>query len=307
MDNDDPRFPCPRYLKVPFAFVPDGNPPPLQWMRDNPNYVTVRGVFIPHPPSETGTASEPRPEAEGQLELPQDVGTYEIVIDYEGNFVARPVPPLTPQPAPWTEPQPEANGQAEPQPEEPIYEEPAPEPEVEPEPPPRPDYLRCVPPPGPRRARNGPPPLGLNPAARGMDPLAPEFTHTLVRKAMQAIAGMDRVTRPGGIATDEGLSAAVCAGMQHLAAHKGDVRAALAAAKAAGARWTDSVAEVAIPANAEAAKPGMHREPATSPDQPHSLAERQGEPRAVWHGVVPISPRHPTEPITRFVSHDVTP
>jgi filamentous hemagglutinin len=136
-----------------------------------------------------------------------------------------------------------------------------------------------------------------------MDPLAPEFTHTLVRKAMQAIAGMDRVTRPGGIATDEGLSAAVRAGMQHLAAHKGDVRAALAAAKAAGARWTDSVAEVAIPANAEAAKPGMHREPATSPDQPHSLAERPGEPRAVWHGVVPISPRHPTEPITRFVSH----
>jgi outer membrane lipoprotein SlyB len=72
-----------------------------------------------------------------------------------------------------------------------------------------------------------------------MDPLAPEFTHTLVRKAMQAIAGMDRVTRPGGIATDEGLSAAVRAGMRHLAAHKGDVRAALAAVKAAGAASAD--------------------------------------------------------------------
>jgi hypothetical protein len=45
---------------------------------------------------------------------------------------------------------------------------------------------------------------------------------------------MDRVMRPGGIATDEGLSAAVHAGMQHIAAHKGDVRAALSSAKAAG-------------------------------------------------------------------------
>jgi hypothetical protein len=47
------------------------------------------------------------------------------------------------------------------------------------------------------------------------------------------MAGMERVMRPGGIATPEGLSAAFHAGMQHLAAHKGDVRAALASAKAA--------------------------------------------------------------------------
>jgi hypothetical protein len=68
-----------------------------------------------------------------------------------------------------------------------------------------------------------------------MDPLAPEFTRNLVRKTARIMAGMDRVIRSGGIATDEGLSAAVRAGMQHLAAHKGDVVAALASAKAAGA------------------------------------------------------------------------
>jgi hypothetical protein len=66
-----------------------------------------------------------------------------------------------------------------------------------------------------------------------MDPLAPEFTRNLVRKTARIMAGMDRVIRPGGIATPEGRSAAVRAGMQHLAAHKGDVVAALASAKAA--------------------------------------------------------------------------
>ncbi len=180
------------------------------------------------------------------------------MIDYAGNWTIRQVEPLTPQPAPWTEPQPEADGQAEPQPKEPIYEEPAPEPEVEPEPPLRPDYLRCVPPPGPRRARGGPPALGRRSAARGMDPLAPEFTRNLVRKTARIMAGMDRVIRPGGIETNEGLSAAVHAGMQHLTAHKGDVTAGIASVKAAGAGWTDSVKEVAAPASKAVAKVAVH-------------------------------------------------
>ncbi len=55
--------------------------------------------------------------------------------------------------------------------------------------------------------------------------------------------------RPGGIATDEGLSAAVRVGMQHLAAHKGDVVAALASAKSTGAGWRDPVPEVGLPAD----------------------------------------------------------
>jgi hypothetical protein len=100
---------------------------------------------------------------------------------------------------------------------------------------PRPDYLRHIPPLAPRRARGGPPPLGPNPAARGMDPLAPEFVPNLVRKTARIMAGMDRVIKPGGIATPEGLSAAFRAGMQHLAAHPGDVHAAITSAKAAGA------------------------------------------------------------------------
>jgi hypothetical protein len=82
-----------------------------------------------------------------------------------------------------------------------------------------------------------------------MDPLSPEFTHNLVRKTERILDGMDRVMRPGGIATPEGLSPAVRAGMQHLAAHKGDVRAALAAAKATGAGWRDPVPEVGVPAD----------------------------------------------------------
>ncbi len=104
MDNGDPRFPSSRYLRVPFVFVPEGSPPPLEWMREHPQYLRVSGYFTPPPPSETDTALEPQPEAEGQLELLQDVGTYEVVIDYAGNWTIRPVEPLTPQPVPRTEP-----------------------------------------------------------------------------------------------------------------------------------------------------------------------------------------------------------
>ncbi len=68
-----------------------------------------------------------------------------------------------------------------------------------------------------------------------MAPLAPEFTPNLVRKIPRIMAGMDRVTRPGNITTAEGLSAAFRAGMQHLAAHNGDISAAITSAKAAGA------------------------------------------------------------------------
>jgi hypothetical protein len=89
-----------------------------------------------------------------------------------------------------------------------------------------------------------------------MDPLSPEFTHNLVRKTERILDGMDRVMRPGGIATPEGLSPAVRAGMQHLAAHKGDVRAALAAAKAEGSgrgsKPTADHADFAVVASAAA-------------------------------------------------------
>jgi hypothetical protein len=68
-----------------------------------------------------------------------------------------------------------------------------------------------------------------------MDPLSPELTRNLVRKTARIMAGMDRVMRPGGITTDEGLSAAMRAGMQHLAAHKGHIRAA--AARTARHEW----------------------------------------------------------------------
>jgi hypothetical protein len=81
--------------------------------------------------------------------------------------------------------------------------------------------------------------LGPNPAAYAFDPLSPEFATDLVRKTARIVDGMDRVMRPGGITTDEGLSAAVRAGMQHLATHQGDIAAALASLKAAGATADD--------------------------------------------------------------------
>jgi hypothetical protein len=129
-----------------------------------------------------------------------------------------------------------------------------------------------------------------------MDPLSPDFTRNLVRNTARILDGVDRVTRPGGIATDEGLSAAVRAGMQHLAAHKGDVAAAIASAKAVGAWLKDSVSEVAVPTDAGVGKRGIHREFAVAPDQPDPQAEHSGEPRAVWHGFVPTSPRHDPDP-----------
>jgi hypothetical protein len=281
MDDGDPRFLYPRFLRVACVIVPKGTPPPLEWVREHPQYLRVPGFFTPRPHPEPNMGLEPQPAAKGQAEPPPEKLVLEVEIDYAGNWTIRPVPPLTPQPAPWTEPQPEADGQAEPQPEEPIYEEPAPEPEVEPEPPPpRPAYLRCVPPPGPRRARGGPPPLGPNPAARGMDPLAPEFTPNLVRKTARIMAGMDRVIRPGGIATDEGLSAAVHAGMRHLAAHKGDVRAAIASAKAAGAghgsKPTADHAHVAVAASASASGAKLLSEVAAGLESAAGVAETAG-------------------------------
>jgi hypothetical protein len=106
-----------------------------------------------------------------------------------------------------------------------------------------------------------------------MDPLAPEFTPNLVRKTARIMAGMDRVVRPGGIATDEGLSAAVRVGMQHLAAHKGDVVAALASAKS-GEPTNDSPVPTPPPLHQpeEAGEPAVTDDPAGQP---------------VWHFVRP--------------------
>ncbi len=48
MDNGDPRFPYPRFLRVPFIFVPHGAPPPLEWMAEHPGWVKFPATFIPH-------------------------------------------------------------------------------------------------------------------------------------------------------------------------------------------------------------------------------------------------------------------
>jgi hypothetical protein len=84
--------------------------------------------------------------------------------------------------------------------------------------------------------------------------------------------------------------------MQHLAAQKGDVHAAMTSAKAAGARWTDSVTEVAAPASKAVAKAAAHNELAAAPNQQQPQAEQPSEPRAVWHGSVSTPPHHGSAP-----------
>jgi hypothetical protein len=125
-----------------------------------------------------------------------------------------------------------------------------------------------------------------------MDPLSPEFTRNLMRQKRHLLDGMDRVMRPGGIATPEGHPAALRAEMQHFATNKDEASTAIASAKGAGDRWTDSVRDVAVPTDAGVGKPGIHREPAAAPDQLDPQAEHSSEPRPVWHGFVPTSPRH---------------
>jgi len=130
----------------------------------------------------------------------------------------------------------------------------------------------------------------------GMDLCTPDGTRNLMRQTTRIMADMERFSGPvtyPTMHTPEALSAAVSAGMQHLAAQKGDVHAAITSAKAAGARWTDSVTEVAAPATKVVAKLAVHHKPAAAPDQPHPQVENSGEPRAVWHGFVP-PPAQPT-------------
>ena len=245
MSNGDPRFPYPRFLKVPFVFVPHGNPLPLEWMAAHPHHVTIPGVFIPHPPAEADMALEPQPGAEGQAEPPPAEPTYLVEIDYAGNFIARPVAPLTPQPAPAPEPPSPQPQDLDPGqwPRPPTPADPPPGPMLYPhQTRPRPDYLRRVPPPEPRRAENPQdfrPGLALSRGMNiGMDLCTPEGTRNLMRQTTQKMADMERFSGPVTYPTmhmPEALSAAVHAGMQHLAAHQGDVVTAIASVKAANA------------------------------------------------------------------------
>ena len=48
-DSNDHVLPYPRLLRVPFVFVPDGAPPPLEWMAAHPGFVTFAARFVPRP------------------------------------------------------------------------------------------------------------------------------------------------------------------------------------------------------------------------------------------------------------------
>lgn len=141
---DGDEFPYPRFLRVPFIFVPHGAPPPLEWMAAHPGYVTLPATFVPR------------------------------------------AAPATPEPGHEAEPEPE------------------PELESEPEPPPEPRQPRVRP-----------------PDFREID--------AFHEREREGTALAMRLTTP------QGRAAVARAGLAHLRAHKSDVRAALAAAKAAGA------------------------------------------------------------------------
>jgi hypothetical protein len=146
MDNEDPRFPSSRFLRVACFIVPKGSPPPLEWMAAHPNYVTVRGVIIPCAPLEPDMELEPQPESEGQTEPLPEKPTYRVEIDYAGNWIIKGVTVMMPRP---TEPL-----SARPQ-------EPEPAGSLSPAPP-------ADPPPGPMRHRRQPEPPTPPPWPQGI-------------------------------------------------------------------------------------------------------------------------------------------
>jgi hypothetical protein len=67
-DPTDPRN-DPDMLRIPFIFVPRGDPPPLQWMAEHPDYLKVPAVMAPHgspPPWPWGGARADPPETAPQ-------------------------------------------------------------------------------------------------------------------------------------------------------------------------------------------------------------------------------------------------
>jgi len=66
------EFPYPRYLRVPFVFVPTGSPPPLDWMAAHPGFVKFAATFVPRPGAslspEPGPASQSAPREEPSRE-----------------------------------------------------------------------------------------------------------------------------------------------------------------------------------------------------------------------------------------------
>ena len=196
----DNEFPYPSFLKVPFVFVPKGNPPPLDWMAEHPGFVTFAATFVPR--------SQPGPPPEAEPET-----------------VFAPHEQPSPEPAPsrrlrddlWRiVPQPMMEA-------DPRLARPFPDRLLKIVPPPRarlprlrdtwPEWLRRIlPPPGPRA------PLNKLPDIAGFDAFH-----------VEQWAGMDLARR---MIDADGHASVVRDAMKHLDAYKGDIGAALASAKA---------------------------------------------------------------------------
>ena len=202
----DNEFSFPRFLKVPFVFVPKGNLPPLDWMAAHPGFVKFAANFVPRPQSasptdptakpETSATEEPVPEAVPPGNRRHDIWPTVPPLSMEGDpRLARPFPErllkIVPPPRALFTPLPDT----------------------------RPEWLRrIVPPPEPEEPPDRLPTFDAFFAKQheGMDP---------------ALQMMDA----------DGHASVVRAGMKHLDAHNGDVHAALAAAKRARAAGPKAV------------------------------------------------------------------
>ena len=231
----DNEFPYPSFLKVPFVFVPKGSPLPLDWMALHPGFVTISATFVPR--AQPGPRPGPEPKA---VSAPPDAGAPEPVSPPNPRVDLRRILPSPPM-----EGDPHLAG-------------------------PFPGrLLTVVPPPGPRQPADQLPDIaafaafqakqrhGTDLALRMMqakghasvvgramnhlDAHKGDVGAALAAAKAKVSAGHLRTTEFGDVEpslyllTPEGLSAAARAGMKHLDAHNGDVKAALAAARAAGA------------------------------------------------------------------------
>ena len=67
-DEDDDEL-GPDELRVPFVFVPDGAPDPVEWMAEHPGWVRFPATLVPHEPSAPEPDPSPSPPAGSRTEL----------------------------------------------------------------------------------------------------------------------------------------------------------------------------------------------------------------------------------------------
>ena len=95
-DIADPNDPNP--LVVPFIFVPPGDPLPIEWMREHPDWIRVPATFVPRAPA----AGESGPQWNVQVGTPDAPAAAAGEPDIPGSFAApEPRQKRLPSGQPW--------------------------------------------------------------------------------------------------------------------------------------------------------------------------------------------------------------